>query len=174
MTTNIYVFRLEGGRYYVGKSDDVMKSWLQHLGGTGSAWTRKYKPVTLDKTYANVSVFDEDKVTKEYMAKYGIERVRGGSYVEVTLSEFQTETLKTEIRAAEDLCTQCGRSGHFVNDCSAKSDVSGNKIEYESSDDDDDDDDDDEVLDDFDDDDDDDDEDDGRWALKVASWRRRA
>jgi len=25
MTTNIYILRLEGGRYYVGKSDNVMK-----------------------------------------------------------------------------------------------------------------------------------------------------
>jgi hypothetical protein len=36
-----------------------------------------------------------------------------------------------EIWAAKDLCTQCGRSGHFVKDCYAKTDISGNIIEYE-------------------------------------------
>ena len=43
--TNVYVLRLEGGRYYIGKSDNVMNRYQQHLGGSGSAWTRKYRPV---------------------------------------------------------------------------------------------------------------------------------
>ena len=129
--TNIYVIRLEGGRYYVGKSDNVHKRYQQHLNGSGSAWTKKYKPISLEKTIQNVSSFEEDKVTKEYMAKYGIDKVRGGSYVEIELSEFHTEALKMEIWAAKDLCTQCGRAGHFVKDCYAKTDASGNKIVYE-------------------------------------------
>jgi len=129
--TNIYVLRLEGGRYYVGKSDNVMNRYQQHLTGNGSAWTRKYKPISLEKAIENVSSFEEDKVTKEYMSKYGIDKVRGGSYVEIELSEFHTDALKMEIWAAKDLCTQCGRSGHFVKDCHAKTDASGNKIEYE-------------------------------------------
>jgi hypothetical protein len=36
-----------------------------------------------------------------------------------------------EIWGANDLCTQCGRPGHWVKDCVAKTDASGNKIEYE-------------------------------------------
>jgi hypothetical protein len=65
------------------------------------------------------------------MSKYGIDKVRGGSYVEIELDEFQKETLNREIWGAKDLCKQCGRPGHFVKDCKAKTDVSGNKIEYE-------------------------------------------
>jgi len=154
-TTNIYVLRLEGGRYYVGKSDTVMKRYKEHLDGSGSAWTRKYKPVSLEKTISNVSPFEEDKVTKEYMHKYGIDKVRGGSYVQIELDEFQKESINREIWGAKDLCTQCGRAGHFIKDCYAKTDVSGNKIEYEE---DDDDDDDDEEDDDEEDDDEEDDE----------------
>ncbi len=131
--TNIYVLRLEGGRYYIGKSDDVMKRYQQHLNGHGSAWTRKYKPVSIEKIIENVSSFEENKITKEYMSKYGIDKVRGGSYVEVELSEFHIDALKMEIWAAKDLCTQCGRPGHFLKDCYAKTDVLGNKIEYEDS-----------------------------------------
>ena len=131
--TNIYVLRLEGGRYYIGKSDNVMNRYKQHLKGYGSAWTRKYKPISLEKTIENVSSFEEDKITKEYMSKYGIDKVRGGSYVEIELSEFHMAALKMEIWAANDLCTQCGRSGHFVKDCYATTDASGNKIEYEES-----------------------------------------
>jgi predicted GIY-YIG superfamily endonuclease len=132
-TTNIYVLRLEGGRYYVGKSDNVMQRYQQHLNGSGSAWTRKHKPVSVEKVIENVSPFEEDKITKEYMAKHGIDKVRGGSYVETVLSDFHTEALKMEIWGAKDLCTQCGRNGHFVKDCYAKTDVSGNTIEYEDS-----------------------------------------
>jgi predicted GIY-YIG superfamily endonuclease len=131
--TNIYVLRLEGGRYYIGKTNDVMKRYEQHLTGGGSAWTRKYKPVSLEKAIENVSPFDEDKITKEYMSKYGIDKVRGGSYVEEELSEFHKDVLNMEIWAAKDLCTQCGRAGHFVKDCYAKTDASGNKIEFEKT-----------------------------------------
>jgi predicted GIY-YIG superfamily endonuclease len=130
-TTNIYVLRLEGGRYYVGKSDNLEQRKQQHLNGTASVWTRKYKPISVEKIIPNASPFDEDKYTKEYMSKYGIDKVRGGSYVQIELSDFQTESIKTEIWGAKDLCTQCGRSGHFVKNCHAKTDVSGNQIQYE-------------------------------------------
>ena len=129
--TNVYVLRLQGGCYYVGKSDDVMKRYEQHLNGSGSAWTRKHAPISLEKVIENVSPFEEDKITKEYMSKYGIDKVRGGSYVEVELSEFHTDALKMEIWGAKDLCTQCGRKGHWVKDCRAHTDVSGAKINEE-------------------------------------------
>ena len=131
MTTNIYVLRLEGGRYYIGKTNDIMNRYQQHLNGNGSAWTRKYKPLIIEKTIINVSPFEEDKLTKEYMSKYGIDNVRGGSYVEMELSDFHKDALKMEIWGAKDLCTQCGRKGHWVKDCNATTDISGNKIEYE-------------------------------------------
>jgi predicted GIY-YIG superfamily endonuclease len=127
-TTNIYILRLEGGRYYIGKSDNIMNRYQQHMNGTGSSWTRKYKPIAIQKIIENVSSFEEDKITKEYMSKYGIDKVRGGSYVEVELSEFHIAALNMEIWAAKDLCTQCGRKGHFVKNCYANTDVSGNEL----------------------------------------------
>ena len=133
MSTTIYVLRLEGGRFYVGKSNDVINRYQQHLNGSGSAWTKKYPPVSLEKTILNASPFEEDKITKEYMSKYGIDKVRGGSYVEVELTEFQIEALKMEFWGAKDLCKTCGRAGHFAKDCFAKTDVSGNSIECEDS-----------------------------------------
>lgn len=132
MTTTVYVLRLSSGKYYVGKTDNVERRFQQHLNGSGSSWTRKYRPIAIEKTILNASPFEEDKVTKEYMNKHGIDNVRGGSYVELELSEFHMDALKMEIWAAKDLCTQCGRSGHFVKDCYAKKDASGNRIEYES------------------------------------------
>ena len=133
MTTNIYVLRLQGGNYYVGKSDNVMARYEQHVKGYGSAWTKKHKPIALEKTHENVSPFQEDFITKEMMSKHGIEKVRGGSYCEIELSDFHRDALNMEIWQAKDLCTQCGRKGHWVKDCRATKDVSGNKIEYEES-----------------------------------------
>ena len=157
--TNIYVLRLKGGKYYVGKSEDVMGRYQQHLNGQGAAWTRKYEPVSLEKTIENVSPFEEDKVTKEYMARHGIENVRGGSYVSLELSESQIEAVKAEIWGAHDKCTQCGRSGHFVKDCYATTDVTGARIVFEEDEDDEEEEDEEEEDEDEDEDEEDDDED---------------
>ena len=133
--TNIYVLKLEGGRYYVGKTDNLKKRLEQHAQGNGSAWTKKYTPVSIVKTMKDVSPFEEDKVTKEYMAKYGVDNVRGGAYVSVVLDDDQHRSLERELFAVQDKCVNCGRDGHFVKDCYAKTDVHGNSLEYESDDD---------------------------------------
>ena len=133
--TNIYVLKLEGGRYYVGKTDNLKKRLEQHARGNGSAWTKKYTPLSIVKTMKDVSPFEEDKVTKEYMAKYGVDKVRGGAYVSVVLDDDQHRSLERELFAVQDKCVHCGRPGHFVNDCYAKTDVHGNSLEYESDDD---------------------------------------
>jgi hypothetical protein len=80
----------------------------------------------MEKIYRNASPFDEDRYTKELMAKYGIQNVRGGSYVTMFLDEDTVDVLKREIWAAQDKCTTCGRDGHFTKDCHSASDVDGN------------------------------------------------
>jgi predicted GIY-YIG superfamily endonuclease len=130
-TTNIYILRLEGGRYYIGKSNDVLNRYQEHMNGNGSAWTRKYRPVSLERTIQNASPFDEDKFTKEYMSRHGIDKVRGGSYVKLELSAFQKNMLKLEIWSARNLCSRCGRDSHFVKDCYARTDAVGNTIKDE-------------------------------------------
>ena len=127
--TNIYVLKLQGGKYYVGKSSDVIGRYQQHMNGQGSAWTKKYKTMSLVESRDGVSPFEEDKVVKEYMAKYGIDNVRGGAYVTEDLDEAQEYVLQKEIWAANDCCTECGRNSHFVNDCYAKTDINGNSLE---------------------------------------------
>jgi predicted GIY-YIG superfamily endonuclease len=130
--TSIYALRLVSGKYYIGKSLDVMNRYQQHLNGQGSAWTKKYRPLAIDKIHENASPFDEDKITMEYISKYGVDNVRGGSYSQIELSEFHKDAINMQIRSATDCCTQCGRKGHFAKDCYAKTDVSGKAIEYES------------------------------------------
>lgn len=131
MSTSIYILKLRAGKYYVGKSDKPMERYKQHQDGRGSAWTRKYKPVALETVITSASPFDEDKYVKEYMAKYGIENVRGGAYVTEKLDEVQEKSLKRELWAATDKCTRCGGLGHFVSSCYANTDVDGNEFKEE-------------------------------------------
>ena len=160
MTTNIYVLRLRSGKYYVGKTDNVEKRFQEHMSGSGASWTRKYKPIAIERVIKNASHFEEDKVTKEYMAKHGIDNVRGGTYVTEVLSDAQEDTLNGEIWQAKGCCTQCGRKGHFVSSCHAKTDVNGREIVYEDEEDEDEDEEDEDEDDDQDDDEDDDEDDD--------------
>jgi len=121
MTTNIYVLRLSGGNWYIGKTNDVSMRYQEHVNGDGSAWTSLHTPICLAHTLCNVSPFEEDKVTKEYMAKYGIEKVRGGSYSNIHLNSSQTTQILNEIKTASDMCYKCGKTGHYANVCSAHS-----------------------------------------------------
>ncbi len=131
--TNIYILKLRNNKYYIGKSKNPQKRFEEHIKGDGSSWTSLYKPIQIEKIISDASPFDEDKYVKIYMEKYGVENVRGGSYSEVELDEVQEEALEREIRGATDACTRCGRKGHFIKDCYARSDVNGN--EFDDSDD---------------------------------------
>ena len=129
--TNIYILKLQNGKYYVGKTDNIEQRIQQHMNGTACSWTKKHSLISVEKIIPNASDFDEDKYTKEYMAVYGIDNVRGGTYVSEELDESQYNTVQKEIWGAKNLCTQCGRDGHFVKYCKYEKDVNGNDI-YEN------------------------------------------
>ena len=126
--TNIYVLKLEGGKYYVGKSSDLKARIESHFKGKGSEWTKLHKVLSVDKVIHKVSPFEEDKVVKEYMSRYGIEKVRGGAYSSCKLDPDQIASLKTEINNAMDYCSRCGRDSHFINNCYATTYYKGNSL----------------------------------------------
>jgi predicted GIY-YIG superfamily endonuclease len=121
----IYIIKLEKGKYYIGKTRNIEKRYEEHLTGTGSEWTKKHKPLSLIKTIKSTSQFDEDKYVKEYMAKYGIENVRGGTYSNIVLDASSIAVLEKEIRHSNNVCMRCGRDSHYIKDCYAKTDVDG-------------------------------------------------
>jgi hypothetical protein len=121
LTTNVYILELQDNKYYVGKSRSVQDRFKQHTDGLASAWTKRYPPLRVMEVYKDVSLFDEDKYTKETMYRFGIENVRGGSYVTITLTEDQLSLLEKEIKFACDLCIRCGKAGHFIKNCKSSS-----------------------------------------------------
>ena len=89
----IYILRLEGGRFYVGRAEDVERRIREHMNGDGAAWTTLYRVVAIEEVFENASLFDEDRYVKEYMDIHGIENVRGGSYCQVNLPPDQVQAL---------------------------------------------------------------------------------
>ena len=117
---SIYILELADGKYYIGESFNPQKRISGHFNGTGSAWTKKYKPKSIVDVISNCDRFDEDKYTKIYMARYGIKNVRGGSYCQIKLSDETKKLLRKEIRASDNKCYYCGQGGHFIINCPLK------------------------------------------------------
>jgi len=113
----LYVIQCEKGKYYVGKTADVMRRFEEHKSGKGSAWTSKYKPVRLMECRAISSPHDENNTTEDLMKKYGIENVRGGIYTQLVLPEDHANVLKLKFRGTDDTCYKCNLAGHFANRC---------------------------------------------------------
>ncbi len=112
--TSVYVLSLQDGKYYVGKSGNPTARIADHFKGSGAAWTKKYAPVSIVSV---TSGDDEDRVTEEYMLKYGIDNVRGGTYCQFTLPADIKTVLQKKFLSAQNKCFKCGNVGHFVKQC---------------------------------------------------------
>jgi hypothetical protein len=82
-----------------------------------AAGLKEYAPIKIVETRPMTSNHDENNITKDYMKKYGIDNVRGGSYCQVELPEEVEEVLRMEIKGNTDKCYNCGKKGHFANRC---------------------------------------------------------
>lgn len=120
----LYVLELKDGYYYVGKSGNVDERFEKHVQGDGGCFTRIHMPIKIveEKEY---DMFDEDKYVKKYMMMYGIDKVRGGIYVQLQLSEEVKNRLKKEFWHEKNLCMRCGRSDHWIMQCDEVNDIDG-------------------------------------------------
>ena len=113
----IYVLQLENGKYYVGKTNNPDFRLKTHFDSNVSEWTKLYKPLKVLEIIPNCDDYDEDKITRKYMDKYGIFNVRGGSFVSVKLDKSIIDTLKHMSNSTNNRCFTCGKEGHFSRNC---------------------------------------------------------
>ena len=114
----IYTLLLTGDKYYVGKTTlNPQVRFQQHLSDQGAKWTVKYKPLKIIDTYESDCPFAEDKTTKDYMIKFGIENVRGGSYCSIDLPYWQVQALEHEFKSIKNECYKCKKTDHYAKDC---------------------------------------------------------
>lgn len=121
--TTIYVLELDQGKYYVGKSDNFLKRFNDHLKGKGSEWTQMYKPKKICKKFvidSEIAGFEEEKITVYLMHKYGIDNVRGGCWSQIYLSDLDRKYIQKYIASATDKCYKCQQEGHYGRECDAE------------------------------------------------------
>jgi len=100
---NIYVLKLDNGKWYVGFSGDAKRKIADHFHPTdpkGSPWTLVNKPQVV------VAIIDGDRpkqkeVTLECMSKYGIDNVRGHWWSAMVFLPGQRESALRQIDAME-------------------------------------------------------------------------
>lgn len=118
----IYILKLKNDKYYIGKSRNrhtLQNRIKQHYTYRGSVWTKKYKPQKIIDVikYEKDDKYIEDKIVFDYMNKYGIENVRGGSFCQIKLGEEEKKLIKRIIQTEEDRCFYCNSKEHLLNGC---------------------------------------------------------
>jgi hypothetical protein len=119
----IYILQLEQGKYYVGKTINPSFRLDSHFNSNGSAWTKLYKPIKMVELIPDCDDYDEDKYTRMFMDKYGIENVRGGSFVSLELEKSTINHLTQMKNGTNNNCFNCGKSGHFAKYCKNKKEL---------------------------------------------------
>jgi hypothetical protein len=121
----IYALGLENGKYYIGKTKNPFIRLKDHFNVRGSRWTKLHKPVKLLQLIPNCDNYDEDKYTLMYMDKYGIDNVRGGSFVTIKLNNSTKNHLIKMSNSANNRCFICGKIDHFSKHCTLPSNTIG-------------------------------------------------
>ena len=130
--TSVYILELDDGRVYVGSSKDVPRRLSQHAAGSGSAYTRLYRPTGVQLPRLGNVEGDGDAAERDetlrYMMLRGVPFVRGWKFARVNMPPEEYDEAEANIRELFDLCRRCGYKGHFCTHCRATFDRLGRPV----------------------------------------------
>lgn len=110
---SVYILKCKHNCYYIGKTHGSYFIEIDnHFRGNGCEWTKIHKPVRLEILRHFCNENDDDFYTRLYMTKYGLDKVRGGSYSQLQLSEEQVYEIKDYPIDNQITCFKCFMKGH--------------------------------------------------------------
>lgn len=121
----VYVLELNGGGFYVGKSENVQARVQQHLAGAGSSrycvarGGVKRVLSTLTPAQDNLAGWEQSE-TLAQMRLRGVDNVRGFEWTTHVLKPTDYQTIRTLQLGTADLCRKCGGEGHFAAQCGTR------------------------------------------------------
>ena len=96
---HIYVLECDGNNYFVGKTNDICKTFNEHV-SKRCHLTKSYNSLKMVEIVPVYSMFDEQSKTLEYMVTHGHHKVRGGPYNTAVLTKEQINSIKDSITSA--------------------------------------------------------------------------
>lgn len=114
----VYILKCKDNCYYIGKTTgSYFKIIDDHFKGLGCEWTQVHKPIRLEMLRHFCDENDDDFYTRLFITKYGIDKVRGGSYSQLELSEKQISEIRHHPIDTHLICYQCHMKGHKRHLC---------------------------------------------------------
>lgn len=114
----IYILKCKDNCYFIGKTTGSYFTDIDnHFKGIGCQWTQLHKPIRLEILRHFCDETDDDFYTRLYITKYGIDKVRGGSYSQLELSEQQLNEINHYPIDMHLTCYQCNMKGHKRHLC---------------------------------------------------------
>ena len=98
----IYIIELKENKWYIGKTDNN-KFRLEKNIIKNNNFVKLYAPISIYKIIENCDKYDLDKYVKKYMDIYGIDNVRGGSYINIKLNKTERELIMNELQEKENI-----------------------------------------------------------------------
>lgn len=114
----VYILKCKDNCYYIGKTTgNYFKVIDDHFKGLGCEWTKLHKPIRLEILRHFCDEKDDDFYTRLFIARYGIDKVRGGSYSQLELSKQQLCEISHNPNDMHHICYQCNMKGHKRHLC---------------------------------------------------------
>jgi hypothetical protein len=115
----IFALECDDKHYYIGISK---KQYFTEIDGhfrgiSGVEWTSLHKPIKLVMLRPYCDASDHDMYVEIFMQRYGIDKVRGGSYIQTDLEDQMINVLKLRLNDKSLTCRKCVLNGHGENQC---------------------------------------------------------